>query len=201
MLLFGTIANLPKCFTRIHSSLLEISAERPLDRALGRPRIRAESSFFAPPSACVYRRGEFIRYSARERAESTLRFLSAGPCSTPLPHARLIRNAHGLSAVTRIFYCESTITLACLSGWNAIFIHAKIRDNLSRGRLFKLCLHPAPLRFFRFSPSFSFFSSQRNEIIPLLSVCTGVSSPFARNDIITRWFAGSFEPTPRSWVN
>lgn len=139
MLLSGTIANLPKRFTRIHSSLLEISAERPLDRALGRPRIGAESSF----GRCVYRRGKESLFDIQLANEPP--FLSlAGPCSTPLPHARLIRNAH--EPWLESFIVNPRHPITCPSGWNAIFIRAKIRDNLSRGRLFKLYLHPAPLR-------------------------------------------------------
>lgn len=79
--LSGTIANLPKRFTRIHSSLLKFPRN---DHSIvhGRPRIGAESSFTPTLSSIGYlgvgrvrlssRQGEFIRYSARERAESTL---------------------------------------------------------------------------------------------------------------------------------
>lgn len=100
----GTIANLPKRFTRIHSSLLKFPRN---DHSIvhGRPRIGAESSFTPTPDI-LYRRWKGAFIVAARRVYSIFssrtnrvhpRFLSrlGSASSTPLPHARLIRNAHG----------------------------------------------------------------------------------------------------------
>lgn len=193
----------------------EISAERPLDRCTvaRAPRIGAESSFTPTPyprrwkgAFIVAARRVYSIFSSRTRRVHP-RFLSTGlgffnPFTSWPPYPKRAWVSSWLEFFIRIL--DNARLLVCI-GMKCNFHPAKIRENLlSRFKLFKLYLHSFQFdaaHFFRFYFSLSLSLSFRaKEIIPLLSVCTGVSS-FPRNDIITRWLAGSFEPTPRSWVN
>lgn len=98
--------------------------------------------------------------------------------------------------VTRIFHSNPrhSITLHSSTVYRDEMQFSSGQDSrefwIDRGlRLFKVYLHPRIIgrrtSFVSISLFLLFFS--RNEIIPPLSVCTGVSSPFPRNDIITRW--------------
>lgn len=138
----STIANLPKRFTRIHSSLLKFPRN---DHSIvhGRPRIGAESSFIPTPDI-LYRRwkGAFIVaarrvYSIFSSRTSRVhpRFLSAGlgffnPFTSCPPYPKRAR----VSSWLEFFELESTKTLDSCIGMKCNFHPANTRENLLQPR-------------------------------------------------------------------
>lgn len=170
----STIANLPKRFTRIHSSLLKFPRN---DHSIvhGRPRIGAESSFTPTPyplsalEGCVYRRGEESLFDIQLANEPS-------PPSLPLGWARLLQPLYLMPAlsetrtglvVTRIFWTRIHEDARLLYRDEMQFSsgqHSRESSSTEVWGCLSLYLHPRSFQldaacFFRF---FLFLSEKRN---------------------------------------